>query len=219
MMDRYYKFIDECRMKLYEGGTHRHHIIPRFMGGDDSTENKVVLSYDDHLQAHLILAECFPDGSRERIGNLASAKMISMWWANGVEDDFGKRIGKKMRGKNHPLFGRKRPDHSDKMCGINNPMYGSHRIVSDETRKKISVGMILRNQIVYPLYPGVYECSETINGKLKSFYKLCSINGCENKIYYNQREEARVAYHNKSKCKACAAMKHNTKRVHRLEVI
>lgn len=121
-MDRYYKFIDECRLKLYEGGTHRHHIIPRFMGGDDSAENKVVLGYDDHLHAHLILAECFPVGSKERVGNLASALYCKRWVDGDVD-----------------------------ICGINNPFYGKvplSRGVPRTEEVKMKISNTLRGRVI-----------------------------------------------------------------------
>lgn len=37
--------------------THTHHIVPRHMGGDDSPDNLVELSVEDHAQAHRILYE------------------------------------------------------------------------------------------------------------------------------------------------------------------
>jgi hypothetical protein len=37
--------------------THRHHIIPRHAGGDDSPENLVELTVEEHAEAHRILWE------------------------------------------------------------------------------------------------------------------------------------------------------------------
>jgi hypothetical protein len=34
-------------------GYHRHHIVPKFMGGDDSADNLVYLTPEEHTQAHL----------------------------------------------------------------------------------------------------------------------------------------------------------------------
>ena len=36
---------------------HRHHIVPRHMGGSDSSENIVYLSVEDHAEAHRVLWE------------------------------------------------------------------------------------------------------------------------------------------------------------------
>lgn len=200
-LQTYYDFIAECTSKQYDCPVHKHHILPRFMGGLDTADNKVNLSYEDHLQAHLLLADQFEEGSKEYIGNMSAAKMLSMWWANGVDDEIGKRIGKKMRGKNHPLFGRKRPDLAQK--GERNPMFGKKRDHSRETRLKISQGVRKRNETLYPLYDGVFECDVIIDRKRKKFYKECSVEGCSNKTYYTRRSNAREAFKNKSMCLEC----------------
>lgn len=59
------------------------------------------------------------------------------------------KISKRMKGKNHPFYGKKRPEHSLKMKGKNNPNYGlkgplnpnygkKKPPMSKETRMKIS---------------------------------------------------------------------------------
>ena len=53
----YYKFIDKCRNQTIPHGvyTEVHHIIPRYMGGGNSDENLVRLTYRQHILAHLLL--------------------------------------------------------------------------------------------------------------------------------------------------------------------
>lgn len=70
---------------------------------------------------------------------------------NTFEDDFhynltigGDGFG---FGKNHPLFGEKRPEHSKKMSGKNNPFYGKHH--SEETKKKMSKAQSRENNPMY----------------------------------------------------------------------
>lgn len=54
------------------------------MGGNDTSENTIFLSYKNHQKAHLILAECLPRNSRERIQNLLSAQILSSWVSDDV---------------------------------------------------------------------------------------------------------------------------------------
>ena len=51
----YREYIDE----YYE----RHHILPRCMGGDDSDDNIVRLTFKEHLLCHQLLAKMIPDDS------------------------------------------------------------------------------------------------------------------------------------------------------------
>ena len=38
---------------------HKHHIIPKHMGGNNSNDNLIELSLDDHYTAHILLSECY----------------------------------------------------------------------------------------------------------------------------------------------------------------
>jgi hypothetical protein len=63
--NEYFRFIEECRGKVYPVGTelHTHHIIPKHMLGAsviemrfrDSLENLIKLSVLDHVHAHQLL--------------------------------------------------------------------------------------------------------------------------------------------------------------------
>jgi hypothetical protein len=71
----YLDFIEECKMKDCSNLlTHRHHIRPKFMGGDNSDDNLIILSVEDHFMAHKILAENCE--GRYRAGNLKSAAYL-----------------------------------------------------------------------------------------------------------------------------------------------
>lgn len=76
----YLYFIQQCRVKTYEQELvlHRHHIIPTFIHTDAIYKKKVVmLSVEDHMEAHYRLSKCFDEGSFEQIGNLRAAKLLS----------------------------------------------------------------------------------------------------------------------------------------------
>jgi hypothetical protein len=61
----YDKHIEKCRNKpiLKEKIYHKHHIIPRSSGGDDSESNLITLEYKDHVLAHYILYKANPTNS------------------------------------------------------------------------------------------------------------------------------------------------------------
>ena len=57
----YNQFIADRRAKEHTltGYTEKHHIVPRSLGGDNSKENLIRLTAEDHLHAHLLLAKIY----------------------------------------------------------------------------------------------------------------------------------------------------------------
>lgn len=112
---KYYEyryFIDTCRGKKYPADLvlHKHHIIPRHLGGLDSNENIILLSVDDHAIAHAMLSECFDPGSYENISNIRSANILdNLSIRDRVELD---NFYNSYRGRNNPFYGRKHTSES-----------------------------------------------------------------------------------------------------------
>jgi hypothetical protein len=170
-MEEYNKFIEECRKKNYENDkTHKHHIIPRHMGGNNNIENLIVLSIEDHYKAHILLAESFPKDDPRRRSNFSSAIFIKRE-INNLEIILEYR--ESLKGENNPNYGKKWSEekkknfsirqkvtmsnedvkkkmrkpkvNTDKMgrcdrTGEKNPFHGKHH--SDETKKKIGESRI-----------------------------------------------------------------------------
>ena len=129
---------------------HSHHIIPKFMGGTDLEDNKVLLTIEEHIDAHIELANCFPIGSEERNKNLCSANVTKVWigkpcdidvtgennpmWRKKHSADTRSKIGQKSAMKEFSDEYRKKL--SDASKGENNPMWGKKH--SKKTRLKIS---------------------------------------------------------------------------------
>jgi hypothetical protein len=129
--NEYLEFIEECKMKDYgELFTHRHHILPKFMGGDDSDNNLIVLSVEDHFMAHKILAENCEDGYKP--GAVASLNVLLKYWI--VTDDGEHNIIRKLI--------------SDGLSGDKNGMYGKSH--STETLKKLSEYTKMNNPMNNP---------------------------------------------------------------------
>jgi hypothetical protein len=57
----YTQFINDRRVKekSLTGYTEKHHILPRSLGGDNSPENLIRLTAEDHTHAHLLLAKIY----------------------------------------------------------------------------------------------------------------------------------------------------------------
>jgi len=80
------------------------------MGGDSSDSNMVRISVEDHINAHLLLAECFENNSYEMNSNLNSARILNRKSIRNKEDLY--RIQKAYTGENNPFFGKKHKEES-----------------------------------------------------------------------------------------------------------
>lgn len=79
---KYLSFIESCRNKKYDNlMTHKHHILPEFMGGGNEDSNLIILSVEDHYNAHLLLSETIGD-IKSQIGN----KMSALYLINRYEN-------------------------------------------------------------------------------------------------------------------------------------
>jgi hypothetical protein len=110
---RYRDFIEGCRQKKYSGELvlHLHHILPKHLETElPDKANTVYLSVDDHINAHLLLAECFTEGSYERLSNIRSAKLLSK---NSIKElHLLKELSKFSKGVNNPFFGKKHTEET-----------------------------------------------------------------------------------------------------------
>jgi hypothetical protein len=153
-MEEYYKFINECRLKLYDGDKiHKHHILPKHMGGDNSVDNLIELSIEGHYNAHIILVECFSKGNPLRRSNFASAIFIK-------------------RGMDNP---EKLLEYRESLKGSSNPNYGNKW--SDEQKKLLSDKIIKvwsdpknLKKIIKPKADSTNMGKHNKNGKNNPFY-------------------------------------------------
>ena len=71
----YNSFIDRATSRVIDGYYERHHIIPRCLGGQDTEENLVRLTPEEHYVAHQLLIKIYPE-------NHALAKAAAMMIPN-----------------------------------------------------------------------------------------------------------------------------------------
>jgi hypothetical protein len=101
----YLAFLKSCEIKKYNDTlvTHNHHVFPISIYGKNKTTVK--LSVEDHIIAHLLLAECFEEGSSERSKNLKSARLLNK---KSVKDKKTlDKISEGYKGDNNPFYGKK----------------------------------------------------------------------------------------------------------------
>ncbi len=121
---KYRRFLDSCKNKKYPKKLvlHEHHIIPEHMGGDSSKKNLIRISVEDHIKAHILLSECFEEGSYERNANLNSARFLNRSILNN-EDLY--KIQKAYLGKNNPFYGKKHNQETlSKIASANKKIFG-----------------------------------------------------------------------------------------------
>ena len=99
-------------------GYHRHHIIPKHMGGGDNKENLVYLTPEEHALAHLKLYEKYGKYEDAQAFNTISAQWLDGRSIRGYkqsEDHVRKRVSstnyeevsKKLKGRVSPTKGMK----------------------------------------------------------------------------------------------------------------
>jgi hypothetical protein len=59
----YNNLIQRAASRLLDGYKERHHIIPRCLGGNDTKENLVDLTPEEHYIAHLLLIKIYPNNN------------------------------------------------------------------------------------------------------------------------------------------------------------
>jgi hypothetical protein len=159
----YYNIINNAKSRTFGNDVYfeKHHIIPRSIGGDNSSDNIVKLTPREHFICHLLLPKMTT--------GLYRYKMVHAIWQMSICDPNGKRyrpnsriyemlkkqrqqVLKSIKGKNHPNYGKVGPRKGmitsaetkkklsiakkGKYAGPNNPMYGKTH--SAETRAKLS---------------------------------------------------------------------------------
>jgi hypothetical protein len=156
--NRYIKFIETRRNRTVRGAFDKHHIIPKSMGGSDEISNIIKLTYREHFLAHWMLWKAFDNAqmthafwfmTQKKMSNLSSRtyqvlKESRLNLLKGNTNASGKRSiesrtkmsNAQLNSLNHPTRGKKRPNHSKKMSGKNNPMFG---IPAPNLGKKLNV--------------------------------------------------------------------------------
>ena len=103
---------ESISMTIY---THKHHIIPRHMGGTDDPSNLVELSIEDHAQAHLDLYEehgLMQDlvAYRMLLGQIDKAEAIKLLQKAPKSERWKQQARKRMTGEDNPQYGKPTSD-------------------------------------------------------------------------------------------------------------
>jgi hypothetical protein len=110
-VNRYNKFIDSLRNQVVEGYTEKHHIIPRSHGGTHDDSNLIRLTPRQHYVAHWMLWKAY-----------GKEMTTAFHYMSGI-----KRYGKRLNSKTFSIMKLEEIERQ------------KNKIVSEETRKKMSV--------------------------------------------------------------------------------
>lgn len=116
---------------------HKHHIVPRHVGGTDDSSNLILLTIEEHAEAHRILYETYGRW-QDRVAWLTLSKQITCAEAIKMAQSLANK------GKNNAMFGmfgEKNPNYGNK--GPKNPMYEKKH--SEETCRKRRMSLIGRS--------------------------------------------------------------------------
>jgi hypothetical protein len=118
--NEYLEFIRRCRTKLYDDNLvlHLHHIIPKHLWYNteksvNSMDNLVSISVENHIKAHLLLANCYDDGTYESNSNLRSARILNK--KSIINKSDMDKISQTYIGENNPFYGKKHTDETKKI--------------------------------------------------------------------------------------------------------
>lgn len=123
---------------------HKHHIVPKYMGGSDDPSNLVELTVEEHAEAHRKLYEEHGNWQdylawKGLSGRMDKEKIIRLKSSivhkdKIVSEETRKRMSKAKSGKNNPMYGAISPNKGK--FGEDSPRWGKTH--SDETKLKLS---------------------------------------------------------------------------------
>lgn len=184
----YISFIEECRKKDLPDYTEKHHIIPKCMGGSNSSKNLIRLSYPDHCYAHILLARAYDDpklwraacfmnpcDTEARINHSEYMKVNNPSHRKDVKEKISKKAKERYEKYGSPCLGRVyRPETIKRMSESSTGIFHSEETKkkikkstlglkkSDEMKKKLSKNNKNRVTVVH---------KDDINGKGTVIYK------------------------------------------------
>lgn len=184
-IDPYFKYLDfikECKKKAYgdELVLHLHHVLPKHLKtGIPDRQNTVHLSVDDHVTAHLMLAECFTEGSYERLANIKSAKLLSK---NSIKNKkLLEELYKYISGEGNPFYGKNHTESTLKILsestiksrtGIDYEQFYGDKSQIEKDKRSIGTKKVWENR--------TKEEKEALVSKIKKSKEGTDISGSNN---------------------------------------
>jgi hypothetical protein len=115
-----------------------HHILPKCLGGQGkytqwrNHPNIILLTYREHILSHKLLCLIYPKNGKlwyalQCVTTVSNSKInrlvkLTLREREEIRVNYVQYLSETKSGINNPLFGTKRPEHSEKMKGDSNPM-------------------------------------------------------------------------------------------------
>lgn len=174
----YNRLIERGRSSRSLNFKETHHIVPRCMGGDDSKENLVDLTPEEHFVAHQLLLKMYPDV----IGLAHAAKMMT--------------TSSKRLVRSNKYFGwlkRRFISECRKRVGEKNPSFGTFWItnLSGENRK-----VKINSEVPEGWFRGRFGTATIIRKKQKRFqpHTVCTLCGEKIQVVTKYRKLCRDCF-------------------------
>jgi hypothetical protein len=122
LTNKYLRWYQQLCSKNYTGsGVHRHHIVPRSLGGTDDSSNLVNLSYRQHFVAHRLLLKITRGKDRSKM----AFAMMRFGKTSRSYEAVSRQISEALSGAGNPMFGRTlTEEHRASISGENHGMFG-----------------------------------------------------------------------------------------------
>ena len=152
----YDSLIERANTRLVNGYVEKHHIIPKCIGGDNSKQNLVFLTPEEHFLAHILLVKIYPKNSNLIFAVQQMTRQIP--------------AGRNKR----KLYGWLKRKHSEELrknqIGKNNSQYGTIWINNGAIDKKIADNKIpsgwVRGRIIKKSRNCIF-CGLVVDGRKK----------------------------------------------------
>jgi hypothetical protein len=183
------------------GYVESHHIIPSSIGGDDSDDNLVWLTAEEHVRAHILLTKMVERDDHKRKMTMAAIRMITPQNAsrdrestlkdilsnydlgeiNKIREEsaklHGEYLSEKYRGDGNPFYGKSHTDEfkknmSDKLSGVSK--HPGHGKAVSAGRLKISdkISALVSGPNNPHYLPTIYEWENIKTGEKKIATRL-----------------------------------------------
>lgn len=167
----YDDFIQSRTNRNINGYFEKHHILPRSMGGNDSSENIVKLTAREHFFAHLLLAKIYGGKMWAALSFMSRSKTNGSKYhiCTSKQYELAKKKdsewrSKKYIGDNNPFYGKKH--NSESLKKMKSPRQNTKNLYG---RKCKNVGDIISFVITYNPFPIEYDY--TVRDRIDSLFK------------------------------------------------